>query len=330
MDNKRGRGFQLILQVLKQILNDDDDLSPTYSAGAAALKGFCDRPQLLDENIRQQARRVFDRYTKLAQEYPNTFENHNYANAKKFSPVEFVGVAMLIFRYPDRNTFMLHGDVLGMREWIRTERQDLRSNTWTWQVIIKYIYELVIHRGGPGTRNPPIRQKKNSGANDNAGDNHAGDEQPRPKRKPGPKPGGAKALADKVSRIKHEKDTQLFNTPAPGVRVVDDDDDEGSIASEPARTPPPQPQPQPPPPTQNDAQNFASRFRAIVQSSQQSSPQQSPQVHNPGQPNQPQSWNDHTRNPIIPVNITKRRADEEADTVKVKREKLGPFSMTDD
>jgi hypothetical protein len=134
---------------LKQVLNANED-PPTYSAGATALRGFCDKTSLLDNNVKEAAYKVFDRYNKTYEAYPDTFEDHNYRHAKKFSPIEFVGVAVLIHRYPDRNATLLQADILDLRSWLREKRQDLRSNTGTWKAIVAFIDNLEQHRGGVG------------------------------------------------------------------------------------------------------------------------------------------------------------------------------------
>lgn len=148
MDNRRGRSFQLVLQIFKQILNSGD-YNPKYSAGAAALKGFCDRPTLLDESFKATARRVFHTYNEILKKHPETFENHAYTHATKYSPIEFVGSAVLIHQYPQRNNpALLSGDILHMRRYLRQNRQDLRSNTSTWKCLMEFVNNLEGHRGG--------------------------------------------------------------------------------------------------------------------------------------------------------------------------------------
>ncbi|KAH0613939.1 uncharacterized protein H6S33_005825 [Morchella sextelata] len=126
VDNRRGRSFQLILQIFKQILNSEDQNSK-YSAGAISLKAFCEQ----------------------------TFQNHNYTHATKYSPIEFVASALLIHQHPNRtNPTLLSGDILKMRQVVREERQDLRSNSSTWSSLMKYITDLEIHRGGMNNVTP--------------------------------------------------------------------------------------------------------------------------------------------------------------------------------
>jgi hypothetical protein len=148
VDNRRGRSFQLILQIFKQILNSEDQNSK-YSAGAISLKAFCERTKLLDEPFRATVKNVFYKYNEILKRHPETFQNHNYTHATKYSPIEFVASALLIHQHPNRtNPTLLSGDILKMRQVVREERQDLRSNSSTWSSLMKYITDLEIHRGG--------------------------------------------------------------------------------------------------------------------------------------------------------------------------------------
>lgn len=170
VDNRRGRSFQLVLQIFKQILNSDDQYNPKYSSGATALKGFCERPQLLDEAFKGTARRVFHTYNEVLKKHPETFENHSYSHATKYSPIEFVGTAVLINQYPQRNNpSLLSGDILNMRTYLREHRQDLRSNTFTWKCIIEFINELEGFRGGTNVTPQSKYQKGQDMSMDDAG-----------------------------------------------------------------------------------------------------------------------------------------------------------------
>ncbi|KAH8153563.1 uncharacterized protein LAJ45_02376 [Morchella importuna] len=136
VDNRRGRSFQLILQIFKQILNSEDQNSK-YSAGAISLKAFCERTNLLDEPFRATVKNVFYKYNEILKRHPETFQNHNYTHATKYSPIEFVASALLIHQHPNRtNPTLLSGDILKMRQVVREERQDLRSNSSTWSSLM--------------------------------------------------------------------------------------------------------------------------------------------------------------------------------------------------
>lgn len=146
VDNRRGRGFQLILQVLRQLLRVDER-DPTYAAGAGALKTFCQDARWLTDDLKRTARSVFGRYTEVCRRFPATFDDHGYSHAKKFSPVEFVAVAVLIHRFPDRNALLLSRDILELRRAIREDRQELRSNTQTWKSLMDGIVHIEMNRG---------------------------------------------------------------------------------------------------------------------------------------------------------------------------------------
>lgn len=150
VDNKRGRGFQLILQIFKQVMNCySEDQNSNYSAGAAALKTFCNHPEHLSEDFKTTARKIFRKYNEVRERCPETFENNNYTHAAKYSPIEFVAAAILIHLYPTRtNPDLLSRDILKMRQVVRAGRQDLRSNTATWRTLMEYIENLEVHRGG--------------------------------------------------------------------------------------------------------------------------------------------------------------------------------------
>lgn len=152
VDNGRGRGFQSVLQILRMITLSQDEI-PSYSPGASTLKSFVKKPKTFLDSIRDEAESVFRRYDEVKREFPTVFENQNYKHSLKFSPVEFVGVSVLIHTYPDRNCRLLAGDIIALREYLRSERQDLRSNTRTWTTIKRFIDDLEKLRGAPSV--PP-------------------------------------------------------------------------------------------------------------------------------------------------------------------------------
>lgn len=152
VDNGRGRGFQTVLQILRMIVLSQDEVV-AYSPGASTLKSFVKKPKAFLDSIREEAESVFRRYDEVKREFPTVFENQNYKHSLKFSPVEFVGVSVLIHTYPTRNGRLLAGDIIALREYLRNERQDLRSNTRTWITIKKFIDDLEKLRGAPNV--PP-------------------------------------------------------------------------------------------------------------------------------------------------------------------------------
>ena len=148
IDNKRARAFQTILSCFK-ILNSDDDI-PAYSPGIGALTPFLEKTHLLDDTFKKTASNVFNLFNEVHKAYPNIFENNNYKHSANFAPIEFVGVALLIHRHQDRSVGLLAGDIKQMREVLRNERQELRSNSTTFKTVAQYINNLEAYRGGQG------------------------------------------------------------------------------------------------------------------------------------------------------------------------------------
>lgn len=148
IDNKRARAFQTILATFKILLSDDD--TPVYSTGANSLAPFLEKTQLLDDAFKQRATRVFTIFNNVFMAHKQIFENNNYRHSTRFAPIEFVGVALLIHRYPERSVGMLSGDIKTMRDFLRKERQELRSNTTTFKTIVGFIDNLEAYRGGQG------------------------------------------------------------------------------------------------------------------------------------------------------------------------------------
>jgi len=176
IDNKRGRAFQTLLTTFKILLTDDD--SPVYSTGASTLGPFLDKHQLLDEPFKKLVYRVFTTYYKVFKAHPHVFENNNYRHSVKFAPIEFTGVALLIHRHPDRSIGLLAGDIKRMREVLREQRQELRSNSTTFKAIVAYIENLEQYRGGQGVL--PISEDRQRGAGDPEGGDYEGGRERKP------------------------------------------------------------------------------------------------------------------------------------------------------
>ena len=136
------------MTTFKIILTDDDN--PVYSTGASTLGPFLEKPQLLDEQFKKVVHQIFAAYHKVFKGHPHVFENNNYRHSIKFAPIEFTGVALLIHRHPDRSVGLLAGDIKRMREVLREQRQELRSNSTTFKAIVAYIDNLEQYRGGQG------------------------------------------------------------------------------------------------------------------------------------------------------------------------------------
>lgn len=251
MDNKRGRSFQLVLQILKQTLNSDE-YNPKYSAGAAALKGFCDRPSLLDDKFKANAWRIFETYNEVLTKHPETFENQSYTHATKYSPIEFVGSAILINQYPQRNNpALLSGDILHMRRHLRQNRQDLRSNSSTWKCLIDFVNELEAHRGGA---NVTTRDKEQGVSDISMADAGVGGLSPFPQPVVDRSPPAqlemqpAAAVRKKASATKTPPSTgsYLGQSPAPSTAPLPMRPEMNIKTGHPRFQPPQKPLPQPP------------------------------------------------------------------------------------
>ncbi|KAF8428363.1 hypothetical protein EV426DRAFT_587589 [Tirmania nivea] len=176
IDNKRGRAFQTLLTTFKILLTDDDN--PVYSTGASTLGPFLEKPQLLDESFKKLVYRVFTAYYKVFKGHAHVFENNNYRHSVKFAPIEFTGVALLIHRHPDRSIGLLAGDIKRMREVLREQRQELRSNSTTFKAIVAYIDNLEQYRGGQGVL--PIDEDMQEEPDDPEGGDYEGGRERKP------------------------------------------------------------------------------------------------------------------------------------------------------
>ena len=155
-----------------------DDDNPVYSAGASTLGPFLEKPQLLNETFKKLVHRVFTTYYKVFKAHPHVFENNNYRHSVKFAPIEFTGVALLIHRHPNRSIGLLAGDIKRMREVLREQRQELRSNSTTFKAIVAYIDNLEQYRGGQGVL--PIDEDRKVETGDPEGDNCEGGRERKP------------------------------------------------------------------------------------------------------------------------------------------------------
>jgi len=124
----------------------------TFNSGPSALKKFCENISLLTPEFRREVTRVFNTYAEVYEQFPDTFKNHDYRIAAKYSPIEFVAMALLIYIHPERqNIALLSGDILTLRSFVRESRQDLRSNSATWLVFMDWISNIERYRGGFNT-----------------------------------------------------------------------------------------------------------------------------------------------------------------------------------
>ena len=152
--NKRSTDHRLITQLvylLHEHNRDGEDLK--LSTSLPILAKFVsdqDYRRVLTPAFRAQVERVFTKYSCLVENHKELF-THVFgavnATMRKFSPVEFLGVGVLLDTYPERPTRVLVQDIMGFREYLRARLHDLRSNTMTWTNVMEYITTLEDTRG---------------------------------------------------------------------------------------------------------------------------------------------------------------------------------------
>ena len=172
ISTKRSIDFRLIASLVFLMYNrqeEEDDLK--LSNSQAKLKKFLedkDFHRVLTPMFRVHCRRVFGKYNDLIQRYPDTF-THTFgtrnASMKKFSPVEFLGVGILLDMYPDRPNRVLSEDIISFRQYLRERLQDLRTNTQTWLHVMGFANRLEDTRGYFPPENESQANKRQKAAN---------------------------------------------------------------------------------------------------------------------------------------------------------------------
>jgi hypothetical protein len=128
-------------------------------------------PQLCDEAIKSQLRRVFTTFASLLSKRPRTFGNNNYTNVKTFSPLEMVVVAVLLSVFPNRPERFLHGDILYIRLELRKVNKDLKLNSTLWRDAWYLIENLERVRGATdGTTGIAADDDSSSGSSETSSD----------------------------------------------------------------------------------------------------------------------------------------------------------------
>jgi hypothetical protein len=165
---KRATDFRLVTTLVflmyEHITEEDLKLTVSHVALTKFLTGE-DSHRVLTPAFRAQTRRVFAKYNDLIESYPDVF-THKFgpvnSKMKKFSPVEFLGVGVMIDTYPDRPARVLSGDIKAFREYLRDHLQDLRSNSATWVHVMEFIDRLVDFRGDfrPEAENRPTKRSR--------------------------------------------------------------------------------------------------------------------------------------------------------------------------
>ncbi|KAH7075764.1 hypothetical protein BKA63DRAFT_470115 [Paraphoma chrysanthemicola] len=153
-DRARAKDFQLTLSCFSQII---EVMHPTASDGIPILKtNFNALPKLLsnksavDDGIKSHLASVWNTFKNLIEQDIDTFTNANkyLRGVQTFAPVEMVAVAVMISMYSDtRNNQLLLGDIKALREAIRENFVDIRTNAPVWKFVWDFLENLEAIRG---------------------------------------------------------------------------------------------------------------------------------------------------------------------------------------
>ena len=151
---KRSIDFRLIASLVYLMYNrQEEEHDLKLSNSQTKLKKFLedrDFHRVLTPAFRAHCRRVFGKYNDLIGTYPDTF-THTFgtrtAPMKKFSPVEFLGVGILLDVYPERPNRVVAEDINAFRKYMRERLHDLRTNTPTWLHVMDFVGRLEDTRG---------------------------------------------------------------------------------------------------------------------------------------------------------------------------------------
>src|SRR5579862_9131054 len=131
--NKRGSGFRNALSVAAQVMElktIDTKMDkhargvPALQTSGPALKKFVknDAAKCTTDAINLMTW-IFRLWNKVRLHDPKVFQNNNYKTSKNFSPLEFLAVGVLLFKYgAGRTLTMLAGDILNLRDNLRIAR----------------------------------------------------------------------------------------------------------------------------------------------------------------------------------------------------------------
>jgi Protein of unknown function DUF262 len=162
---KRAIDFKLIAQLIYLMycrIEEEEELKITSSTVLTTFLKEKNMTHILTPAFRSQVRRVFTTYNELILTHKDVF-SHTWGPVKtknrRFSPVEFLGAGILLDMYPDRPMAILADDIKEFRIHLRTQCQDLRTNTSTWLVVMEYINGLEDMRGYYTKRDEPPAKK---------------------------------------------------------------------------------------------------------------------------------------------------------------------------
>ena len=154
MGTKRSKDYQLtavLIYLMYCHIDEGEDLK--LKASHAQLMKFVEDPnpeRILTPAFRAKVRKVFTKYNQLILLDPDAFTHllgSSKTRSRRFSPVEYLGVGIMLDRYSDRPLHALAEDVKAFRHYLRHHIQDLRSNSTTWTHVMEFINELEDSRG---------------------------------------------------------------------------------------------------------------------------------------------------------------------------------------
>ena len=123
------------------------------------LQSFCKNEASLNAKTRAHLHAVFTLFSTLVKKYPEIFRDRGFRYTKTFAPVELISVAVLLSQYIDkRPEGLLKGDIVALREQMRSLHADLTLNDVTWRSAWNFIDDLERYRG---TTDGSTKLKKN-------------------------------------------------------------------------------------------------------------------------------------------------------------------------
>lgn len=153
-DRARAKDFQLTLSCFSQII---EVMHPTASDGIPILKTnfnalpkFLKNKSAVDDGVKSHLASVWNTFKDLIEQDSDTFTNANkyLRGVQTFAPVEMIAVAVLISMYSDtRNNQLLLGDIKALREAIRENFADIRTNAPLWKFVWDFLENLEAIRG---------------------------------------------------------------------------------------------------------------------------------------------------------------------------------------
>lgn len=148
----RAIDFRNVLAAMMQVHEVDKPTSsrgvPTFVGVSKRLQLFCKENHEYGPDLSIRMTRVFQAMDKLRLQYPETFQNNAYKAVRTFSPIEFIGIAVILWLYLDsRSLKLLSKDILYVRRELRNVYKDLKNNNNTWKDVWSLIQGIESQRG---------------------------------------------------------------------------------------------------------------------------------------------------------------------------------------